>query len=374
MSISRAIELWKSLVASGEDPTLVARPSDDKRPVAMPQFTLGELHQVEELREAWIEACLAFDRERAEGVLTRAFALFPPELVCVQLLQHGLVKIGERWYLGEVTVQQEHFASALSLQRLENLIASSASPWRPEKIIVATAEGDYHTFGSLLFTFLLRRQGWNVIYLGASVPAHELETVIDQVRPHLVILIAQRLHTAATLKDAAQLLQSQRVDLAFGGAAFSQIEHPQRFIPGHFLGHSLEEGLEKVYSLLAHEAEVPFLSAKTRSWLAAVERYTECRAMIEATVRAAFVTAGKPTGQLASINSEFARAIEAALRLGDINLLASDFNGVQDLLISFRWPSDLLKEYLVAYQRAARIHLTDSASVITEWLERVMSA
>ena len=59
-----------------------------------------------------------FDEQQAERIITQAFGLFSVERVCLDVLQKGLAVIGEGWYAGHVTVQQEHFASALAIRRL----------------------------------------------------------------------------------------------------------------------------------------------------------------------------------------------------------------------------------------------------------------
>ena len=91
------------------------------------------------LRDIWISACMAFDQQKADQVLTEAFALFPPELVCTQLLQEGLALIGQAWYRNESSVQQEHFASALAVRRLETLIGASPRPTSAKRILVCSA-------------------------------------------------------------------------------------------------------------------------------------------------------------------------------------------------------------------------------------------
>ncbi len=372
MSISHAIDLWRSLKDAGEDPTADAIAGERQLSVSS-SFALGEHQQLDALRQAWIQAVLAFDRGTAENVLTRAFALYPPELVSLQILDSGLVEIGEGWFRGEVTVQQEHFASALSVQRVEMLIASMPPPSRPESIIVATAEGDFHTFGALVLTFLLRRQGWNVIYLGASMPALALKDMVDRVQPHLVILTAQLFHTVASLKEAAMLLQSLRIKLAFGGTAFSQIVEPQQFIPGHFLGHTLEEAVQKVPSII----DRPQIAARPdtlRNPLSdAAERFAERRALIDAHVWDTFTTAGLATDHLVDISNDFAQSVGAALNLGDLDLLGTDINGISALLMSHRQPLELINEYLKSYRLAARIHLGESGRAIVDWLTSLVA-
>ena len=111
--------------------------------------------------------------------------------------------------------------------------------------MVATAPTDYHVFSPLLITYLLRRRGWDVIYLGANVPAEELEETILQLQPSLVIISAQLLHTAAALKSVALVLYEHEVPLAFGGSIFNLTPDLARLIPGHFLGQTLESAVSK---------------------------------------------------------------------------------------------------------------------------------
>ncbi len=85
---------------------------------------------VAELRQLWIDACLQFDELRAKQTLAQAFALFPTQLVCFELLQKGLVEVGAGWYEGRISVQQEHFASALAMRRLNTLVSAAPAPTR----------------------------------------------------------------------------------------------------------------------------------------------------------------------------------------------------------------------------------------------------
>ena len=92
-----------------------------------------------------MQACLNFDEPRAEQTLTQAFALFPLNSVVLDVLLRGLAEIGEGWYRGEVAVQQEHFASALAVRRLQTLIAASPAPTRAERVVLACPPGEQHT-------------------------------------------------------------------------------------------------------------------------------------------------------------------------------------------------------------------------------------
>lgn len=371
VSISHAVDLWRSYLDRGEDPLLAptAVLKEPKSGVAR----IFEGDQIDQLRQAWISACLTFDREAAERVLANAFALFKPETVCIELLQKGLAEIGDRWYAGEASVQQEHFASALSVQRLEMLIAASPPPTRRERIIVATAPGDHHIFSPLLLTFLLRQQGWDVIYLGADVPAEELESTIAHVKPDLIIVSAQLLHTAATLKDIALMAQSHGVSLAFGGLVFNQKPELRRLISGHFLGESLGDAVQRVPQTLTQQPPAVQTRGQSEIYQRALAQFRERRALIEAHVWGTFIATNKPTAHLSAINNDIAQTIEAALKLEDIGVLNADVAWLEELLVSYRLPRNLMVNYVLAYYQAARIHMGESAGMVVDWLARLVS-
>ncbi len=366
MSISHAIEFWQSYVEKGEDPlkshsVVVTEP--EVRP-ALP--FIGE--QVEELRQAWVSACLSFDGTTAEQILNQAFALFSPEVVCIEILQKGLAEVGGGWYRGEVTIQQEHFTSALSIQRLETLIAAAPPPTRQERIILATAPGDYHIFSPLLLTYLLRRQGWNVIYLGADVPTDELSETVDQVQPNLVIISAQLLYTAAALKEVALSLQNQDVMIAYGGLIFNQMPELRQLVPGHFLGQTLEGAVDRTAQLITHRTTSGQWQEATEAYTKALTQYTERRSLIESHVWGTFIATNRSTEHLTDINENVAKTIIAALKLGDIGLLKTDIAWIEHLLKGYHLPDGWLQNYMLAYYQAIKIHLGDSASMLGDWL------
>ena len=138
---------------------------------------------LDQLREKWTEACMAFDDQAANRVLDQAFALAAPETICTEVLQKGLAHIGEGWYGGSISVQQEHFTSAIAIRRINTLLAAVAPPTQPGRILVACPPGEVHDFILLLITYLLRRRGWDVIYLGANVPLKDLDAAIEFNQP-----------------------------------------------------------------------------------------------------------------------------------------------------------------------------------------------
>lgn len=366
LSISRAVDLWNELLAEGKDPFIEM--ADDEQVAGRPPLEVGDT--LTQLRESWIEACLAFDEQRAEYTLAQAFALYPPETACLELLQNGLSEIGRLWYEGEASAQQEHFASALAIRRLEAMLAVNPPPTRPGRILIGCPPGEEHAFSALLLTLLLRRRGWDTVYLGANVPLERLESTIEDTQPDLVVLAAQTLHTAASLLPVAELVQESGLPLAFGGRVFNVARSLRERIPGHFLGEDLGRAPDVVEQLMTSPTIQEAGGETPRAYLEALAHFRERQSHIEANVWERAADLDIPAAYLARANRSLGQEIAAALTLGDISLLGHNLEWVRGLLHNFQLhlPEDVLRRYLQRYREAAAQQMNHNGRLIVDWL------
>jgi MerR family transcriptional regulator, light-induced transcriptional regulator len=230
MRISRAVHLWREIESDGQDPITSMSGQISPPPSITEQVSISLISE----RARWIQACLSFNEPAAEQVLNQSFAQFSMETVCIQILQSGLAEIGSLWYQGSASVQQEHFAAELAVRRLYSLISAAPQPNRSGTILAACPHGENHTFSTLLITLLLRYHGWNVINLGANVPAERLKDTVEKMTPNLVIMSSMRLVTAAALFETALLLKELGIPMAFGGRVFTTTPGCIQRIPGYY--------------------------------------------------------------------------------------------------------------------------------------------
>lgn len=372
LSISRAVKLWRSIRKEGRDPFRepgISTPEPSS--LHKTDFQVGEA--LLELREAWVHACLAFDETKAERVLTQAFALYPPETVCIELLQKGLAQIGEQWYNDEASVQQEHFASALAMRRLNTLLAAAPAPTRNGRILIGCPPHEDHTFAPLMLTLMLRYRGWDLLYLGANVPQARFEATIQSIKPHLILLTAQTLHTAATLAEIAFSIQHQNVPLAFGGSIFNRIKDLRYRIPGHYLGNDFTTAVETVETLLTTKSVTPRVFQVPESYQESLRYYRRQQAMIEARVWQALQENDMPYEHFANANIHLSRDIVAALTFGDMEFMGAEIAWVEKLLLNYNMPLSLLRLYLHMYYEVARDTLDERGAPVVEWLEKASS-
>jgi MerR family transcriptional regulator, light-induced transcriptional regulator len=330
LSISRAVELWKSLEDSGQDPL-------HSESLSQP-FAAIDRSSLEILRQEWVEACLDFDEASADLALTQAFAIAPPELVCFEILQKGMSEVGQRWFQGEVSVQQEHFTSSQAMNRLHTLLNAAPSPTREGVLLAVCPAGESHEFGLLLPTYLLRRQGWEVIYLGANVPLLKLEAAIHTVKPVMTVAQAQTLPTAYSLAELADFLERYELPLAYGGGIFNAIPSLINYIPGYYLGETVEGSIKVIEKILRTPDKPRKREAMSAEYEIALKDYVLKRPTIESDIMRAFADSDLSNGYTKEIRAYLLDHIEAGLSLGEIKLL--------------EWPLDWIKEYITVTARS----------------------
>jgi len=373
MTISRAVELWRQLESEKQNPL---EPTGVVTPLAAATTAIelnGANDRLEALRNSWITSCLNFDEQGAEQIITQAFSLFPTEKVCLALLQKGLSTIGQGWYENQVTVQQEHFASALALRRLEALLAATPSPTRPGRILIGCPPEEVHTFAPLLIALLLRRRGWDVIFLGANVPVQDFVLTTEHAKPQLVILTAQLLFTAMSLRELGEILYEARIPMGYGGLIFSQLPALQKQITGHYLGDSVEDAMTIIESLMLMPRLALPASSVEPPVAAVLEEFRLHQAEIESEIWRQFGNGHLSHSLLRKANINFSRDIIAALSLGDIQYLGVDLPWIKGLLKNhYQLPESVINLYLHAYLESIDHVLGERGQLLTDWLRQIL--
>ncbi len=364
LSISRAAQLWKDVLAAGRDPL-----EDAGRAKVSPSPASAGGTSIEILLQQWLEGCKAFDAARAEEALNQAFALYPAEKTCSTILQQGLKIIGEEWYLGKASVQQEHFASSLAVRRLETLISAAPQPTRLQTVLVGCPQGELHTFPALLLSLFLQRTGLKVVYLGADNPIEQMDAAITAIRPDLVVLSTQQLVTAASLCSMALTLRGRGTPLAYGGLIFNRLPALRERIPGNFLGESLEEAVDKIEHLIQSPVPLPPVHTEEK-YRALAQRFRRSRALIEQALNAILQREGVRIETIEEVNAFFGTELAAALDLGDPAFMEGELAWIEGLLASRHIPVEQLRAYLAAYSQCVRTVVGEDGAPITRWVDR----
>ncbi|XVU21248.1 cobalamin B12-binding domain-containing protein [Actinoplanes sp. CA-054009] len=144
-----------------------------------------------------------------------------PEEILLCLIAPVQADIGELWAANHLSVAGEHVASYINERATAAACAVVDRPRRRQaKVVVVCADGEWHTLPSRLLAETLRLRGYEVSYLGASVPPAHLASYLQQEEPAAVLLsisLPVRLPSARRSVQAARLAG---VPILCGGRGF----------------------------------------------------------------------------------------------------------------------------------------------------------
>lgn len=369
MRISQAVDYWRELISAGTDP-LAAQPGQEGTKPILPALE-NQRQPLPTLTRIWIEYALNFEEEHAEKILDEAFAQYPWETVCTDLIFKGLSEIGERWYSGKATVQQEHFASELVVRKMQSLTASAPPHIHPQKVLISCPPGEFHTIPPLMINMLLRYRGWDTTYLGANVPDNQLEGALEKVRPALVIMTSARLATGAALLETSKVLLKRGIALAFGGNLFTLIPELAKLIPGSYLGTDLGQSISVIESLLSAPVAPQTRTPPPNPYHGLRD---ELRGKLPYLENQAFLaviednSSKLPPNVLKDANDYIFQDMLAALSLGDINYLHPNIEWIKGLLDARNYDLGDFKRYLEIFSEVAATELSGQAQPLLKWL------
>jgi MerR family transcriptional regulator, light-induced transcriptional regulator len=143
-------------------------------------------NQLARLREELVGALVEYDKERANRIIAQLTPLrFSRRLETVYF--PALREIGDRWERGEISIVQEHYASAILRSHFASLLVE-VGPSNPHAVHAActTFPGDLHEMSALALAIQLSLDGYRVSYLGPNLPAPEVMRFVRQQHPRLL--------------------------------------------------------------------------------------------------------------------------------------------------------------------------------------------
>jgi len=177
------------------------------------------------MRDQYLQQQLRGDRRAAlqfiEAALQEGASV--DEVRC-RIVQDAQREIGRLWQEDQITIAQEHMATAISQLALAHLFQRSEFRQRVNrKILVACVPGEHHEFPARLLADSLEVHGYDVRFLGADVPLDSLIDSIATENPDVVALSMTMLFHLPALREAVVVvrgLKNPRMLIAIGGSLF----------------------------------------------------------------------------------------------------------------------------------------------------------
>ncbi|MCW8890861.1 MAG: cobalamin-dependent protein [Sedimenticola sp.] len=129
----------------------------------------------------------------------------------LELLQPSLYEIGRRWQTNQLSVAQEHMATAICQSLMAQGFGKvSFAPSTGKHAVFTAVEGAQHALGIQMVADGFEEAGWRCDYLGANTPLTDLITFLDREKPDLLGLSAT---LPVDITRARQMTTQLRVEL-----------------------------------------------------------------------------------------------------------------------------------------------------------------
>lgn len=245
LSISIAVREYKKLRGEGIWPEAlpsILPPTQPKEPGHPPEVYAEKLYEV----------LINHDEAQAKQITDSIQSMFDLTTIFLEIFAPCLYKMGDAWYRGEIRIATEHFASAFIRGILMNLLQAFPVYNQAPTILIGCAPEEFHEIAPLMLSVLLRREGYQVKFLGADLPVDDLILYTGEISPEMTILSAGFEHTARPLFKMQTKLDDlpAKPILGFGGRYFNENPKELERMQGFFLGNSLDQAIQKVHDLL----------------------------------------------------------------------------------------------------------------------------
>ncbi|HEU0077800.1 MAG TPA: cobalamin-dependent protein, partial [Longimicrobiaceae bacterium] len=137
-------------------------------------------------------------------------------------------EVGRLWQENRITVADEHLATAITqaaMARLYDRVFVGGRDGPGPLLVAACAEQERHELGLRMICDVLAMEGWDTVFLGASVPVEDLVSMVGERRPAVVALsaaIAPHLpRVRETIGAIRRAVPEDGPVIAVGGRAFA---------------------------------------------------------------------------------------------------------------------------------------------------------
>jgi DNA-binding transcriptional MerR regulator len=171
------------------------------------------------LRKRMLRAIKAFDDNRLDAVYNEALAVYPVDIVTLNLLRPLLEQLGERWQERGSGIAEEHFFTAYLRNKIGARMHHASTRTQGRRLLLACVPGEHHELGILLFGLSASARGYRLLYLGVDLPLAQVARVAGSADIAGVLLSGTTTVLSAELQAAlAALADALPIPLMLGGA------------------------------------------------------------------------------------------------------------------------------------------------------------
>ncbi|NBD35412.1 MAG: cobalamin B12-binding domain protein [Chloroflexi bacterium] len=200
------------------------------------------------LARDYLHALLNGERHAASLMIQKSVTSgIPVKEIYLHVFQPVQYEIGRLWQINEISVAEEHYATAVTQLIMSQLYPEIFATERNGHTLVATCVGgELHEIGVRMVADFFEMAGWDTFYLGANTPS---DSIIYTLQERNAEILAISVTLASHIDQMTQLIQTIRrsdageVKILVGGYPFNQAPQLWKKIGADGYGASADEAI-----------------------------------------------------------------------------------------------------------------------------------
>ncbi|MBF0211077.1 MAG: cobalamin-dependent protein [Desulfamplus sp.] len=200
-------------------------------------IALSDIECALPIDEKWLESKNSFQSALLDGDHKKALSIAQNSIknqsdlqnFYLHIIQPSMYEIGMMWERAEISVAQEHLASAI----VGRIMASVSMMGKDGKIdkssgkaVVTASPNEFHEIGAWMIADTLEQDGWDVRYLGANMPKEDLIIFIQSFIPDLLAISVTMPFNLSYAKEVISKMRGdekmKNIKVMVGGRVFNE--------------------------------------------------------------------------------------------------------------------------------------------------------
>lgn len=205
-------------------------------------------NQTKEFQSEYIEAMKIGSGRKADHVVENALeSQITANDIYLEIFQNTAYEIGRMWQRNEFSVAQEHLATAI----IERQMGDLRPYFKPvvhqsKRLVIGSVDKELHRVGVRMVVDFFEQDGWDVYYLGASVPTDTFISIAKDFNADLIGLSAQMVYHIPAIAEFVKEADGKGlggIPIMAGGYPFVQNPELYKSLGVHFSGSNAREAL-----------------------------------------------------------------------------------------------------------------------------------
>lgn len=184
-----------------------------------------------------------------------------PNQIIQRIFEPVMQLVGDNWQIGKIDISKEHYITGI-MEHLLIMVANSNNlqATKPYKVALVVPGAEEHVLPLKMAAEQFRLHGWEVYYLGRSLPVSSLNKIIAEHHIDLLamsVTLNHHLNSAEHLVQAIRLMpRNHQLKILMSGQAVKDSRTLHPMLQADYYVESLE-GLDSLIPLLEAQLQVP---------------------------------------------------------------------------------------------------------------------